>query len=148
MEKGWDWGIIWPNLVTIVVTLGAFVLAYVSSVKTTSRMIEVARDTKLADLRTRWIEDTRSALADFDEPATKLIAMPATSSSAATADRHNLVGSLSRIKTYIRLKLNLSGQLHEKAMDCIEDIANLADKGSYLRMRSKNLVGCSTKFSR
>jgi hypothetical protein len=132
-ESLWDWSAIWPNLVTIVVTIGAFVLAYVTSVRTTAQMTETERKTKLADLRTRWIEDTRVALADFDELATKVLNPP------DQAVIHETVARLFRIRTYIQLKLHLSERLHQKAMEQIESIIQLATKGQPFAKESEEL---------
>ncbi|GAB1717398.1 MAG: hypothetical protein NTAFB05_24400 [Nitrobacter sp.] len=123
VQDAWNWSIIWPNIITIVVTIGAFILAYVTSVKSTARMTEIVRDTKLADLRTRWIEDTRKALADFDELAINLVNPP------DMAVQNENVARLLRLKTYIRLKLHLPETLHEKAMKRIEQIFLLSSQG-------------------
>jgi hypothetical protein len=134
MQQGfWNWSIIWPNVITIIVTIGAIVLAYVTSIRTTKRMTEIARDTKLADLRTRWIEDTRKALADFDELATNLV-----NPSGATVQNES-VARLLRLKTYIRLKLHLPETLHEKAMKCLEQIFSLSSQGKPFAAQSEEL---------
>lgn len=132
-NSAWNWSVIWPNVVTIVVTIGAFILAYVTSVRTTAKMTETAKETKLAELRTRWIEDTRVALASFDELATKIV------NPSGFATQNEAVASLFRLRTYIQLKLHLSERLHQKAMEQVDAIVQLATQGKPFAKESEEL---------
>lgn len=132
-QDAWNLSVIWPNVITILVTVGAFLLTYVTSIKSTSRMIEMARGTKLADLRTRWIEETRKALAKFDELATNIV------NPSHSAVQNENVARLLRLKTYLRLKLHLPETLHEKAMKCLEQIFSLASQGKPFAAESEEL---------
>lgn len=80
------------------------------------------------------------ALADFDEVATKLLNL------SGQPTQHETVASLFRLKTYIQLKLNLSEELHRKAMECIEQIVDQATKGAPFAKESKELGQLSNKI--